>query len=102
MSFRWTGPMCISVTIGYALYEVKGQLDWNKDTAHEERLKPYRSGTDGDEVSTQILEQVRHIKARCERIEMLMDIKEAPYGLYILVQWLGLTDKCEWTCNALL
>jgi len=40
------------------------------------------------------------IKSKYELINRFLEIGEAPDGIFVKVQWVGLSDNCDWTWNS--
>ena len=100
LRFRWFGPCRIKAVHSPHVYSIAPLRGGKTELVHCARLIKYRDSLLCKPVPKEMMDLAERTESRYEVVEKILDIGEAPDGLFFRVQWEGLPDKRDWTWKA--
>ena len=97
LRFRWLGPCRITSVHSPLVYGITPLRGGKVERVHCARLIKYRDSLLGKTVTKEMMDLAERTESRYEVVEKIVDVGEAPDGLFFRVQWEGLPDKRDWT-----
>lgn len=97
LRFRWFGPCQVTAICSPLVYGITPLQGGKTERVHCARLIKHRDPLLGNPVSQEMFDLAERTESRFEVVEKLLDVGEAPDGLFFRVQWEGLPDKRDWT-----
>ena len=98
LSFRWFGRCLITAVYSPLVYGISSLCSGKTERVHCARLIKCRDSLLGFPVPKEMMELAKRTESRFEVSDKILDIGEAPDGLFFHVQWEGIPDKrhCTW------
>lgn len=97
LRFRWFGPCAVSKVFSAHVYGITPLRGGNEERVHCARLIKYRDALNGQPVPKDMMDLAEQTDSRYEIVDRIVDVGEAPDGLFFQVQWEGLPDKRDFT-----
>lgn len=97
LRFKWFGPLRITAVHSPLVYSVTSLSNGKTERVHCARILKYDDSLQGSTVPQEMIDIALRTEARYEVVEKILDIGEAPDGIFFQVQWDGLPDKEDWT-----
>ncbi len=97
LRFQWHGPCRVTSVHGSLVYGITPLRGGKSERVHCARLLKYRDSLQGKPVSKKMLDLAETTEARYEVVHKILNVGQAPDGLFFQVQWEGLPDKRDYT-----
>lgn len=101
LRFRWFGPCAIAKVFSSHVYGVTPLVGGKMERVNCARLMKYRDSLNGADIPKEMIELAERTDSRYEVVEKIVDVGEAPDGLFFQVQWEGLPDERDYTWQAI-
>lgn len=97
LHFKWYGPCRITAVYSSLVYGVTSLRGGKTERIHSARLTKYQDSLLEKPVPQETLDLADRTQSSYEVIDKIMNIGQAPDGIFFQVQWEGLPDKRDWT-----
>lgn len=97
LRFNWFGPRRVTAVSSSLFYTILSLSDDKHDRIHCARLLKYDDSLQGKEIPQDMIDLADRTEARYQVVKKIINLGQAPDGLFFQVEWEGLHDKCDWT-----
>ena len=101
LRFHWRGPRRVVQTKSAWVYQVEDLTRGKREAVHVRRMILYRADMDGIEVDSALFKAAKHSEEVVENARALRDIREENGSIAIQIEWDGLPDDVDLTCEPL-